>query len=63
MCIICSSPHRIKTAEKQYVDAFEDEISAFRGRVKARAKDKIEAAVKEAEEVSETCSIHRRVSV
>ena len=44
-------PHRIKTAEKQYVDAFQDEISAFRSRVKARAKEKIEAAMKEAEEV------------
>jgi cell division cycle protein 37 len=41
---------RIKTAERQYVDAFEDEIAAFRARVKARAKDKIEAAMKEAEE-------------
>ena len=44
---------RIKTAERQYVEAFEDEIQAFRGRVKARAKEKIEAAVKEAEEVWE----------
>ena len=42
---------RIKTAEKQYVEAFEDEIQAFRGRVKARAREKVEAAIKEAEEV------------
>ena len=35
------------------MEAFEDEIQAFRGRVKARAKEKIEAAVKEAEEVWE----------
>lgn len=34
------------------MDSFEDEIAAFRGRVKARARDKIEAAMKEAEEVS-----------
>ena len=35
------------------MDAFEDEIQAFRKRVKARARDKIEVAMKEAEEVRE----------
>lgn len=52
-CTECVSVIRIKTAEKQYVDAFEDEIAAFRGRVKLRAREKIEAAMKEAEEVRE----------
>ncbi|CAI8029761.1 Hsp90 co-chaperone Cdc37 [Geodia barretti] len=41
---------RIKTAERQYVEAFEDEIRAFKSRVKARAKEKVEAAIKEADE-------------
>ena len=36
--------YRIKTAERQYVEAFEDEIRAFKSRVKARAKEKVEAA-------------------
>ena len=43
--------YRIKTAERQYVEAFEDEIRAFKSRVKARAKEKVEAAIKEADEV------------
>ena len=33
------------------MEAFEDEIQAFRARVKARARQKVEAAMKEAEEV------------
>ena len=49
VCVCVST--RIKTAERQYVDAFEDEISAFKGRVKARAQEKIEAAMAEEEEV------------
>ena len=33
------------------MEAFEDEIRAFKSRVKARAKEKVEAAIKEADEV------------
>lgn len=41
---------RIQTAEKQYIDAFEEELSAFRKRVELRAKERIEMAMKEVEE-------------
>lgn len=41
---------RIKTAEKQYTDAFEDELQAFIERVQGRAKVRLEEARKEAEE-------------
>lgn len=41
---------RIKSAEKQYVDAFQDELSGFISRVEGRAKVRIDEAVKEAEE-------------
>ena len=51
VCVCVCVSTRIKTAERQYVDAFEDEISAFKGRVKARAQEKIEAAMAEEEEV------------
>lgn len=43
---------RIKTAEKQYTDAFEDELQAFIERVQGRAKVRLEEARKEAEEAS-----------
>lgn len=41
---------RVKTAEKQYLDAFEDEYQSFMGRVRARAKIRIDEAMKEVEE-------------
>ena len=41
---------RMKTAEKQYLDAFEDELSSFKIRVKGRAKIRIDEAMKKAEE-------------
>lgn len=40
---------RIKVGEKQYMDAFNDELEAFKGRVKDRAKARIEAAMAELE--------------
>ena len=44
---------RLKTAERQYMDAFEDELSAFIERVKSRAQVRIEEATHKIEEVSE----------
>ncbi|KAK0052591.1 hsp90 co-chaperone Cdc37 [Biomphalaria pfeifferi] len=41
---------RIKLGEKQYTDAFNDELEAFRGRIEERAKIRIEEAMKEYEE-------------
>lgn len=41
---------RIKLGEKQYSDAFNDELDAFRARIQARAKARIEEAMKEYEE-------------
>lgn len=41
---------RIQKAEKEYVDAYEDEISAFQKRITDRAKVKLEEAMKEVEE-------------
>ena len=41
---------RMKTAEKQYTDAFQDELRSFIERVKGRAKVRIEEAVKKVEE-------------
>ncbi|XP_076467398.1 hsp90 co-chaperone Cdc37-like isoform X2 [Babylonia areolata] len=41
---------RIKLAEKQYMDAFNDELNSFRERVKGRAQARIEEAIKEYEE-------------
>lgn len=43
---------RIKSAEKQYVDAFQDELSGFISRVEGRAKVRIDEAVKEADRKS-----------
>ncbi len=42
----------MKSAEKTYMDAFNDELGAFIGRVKGRAKARIEEAAREVEEVS-----------
>ncbi|KAK3777014.1 hypothetical protein RRG08_008869 [Elysia crispata] len=41
---------RIKLGEKQYSDAFNEELDAFRARIQARAKARIEEAMKEYEE-------------
>ncbi|RVE69672.1 hypothetical protein OJAV_G00080350 [Oryzias javanicus] len=41
---------KIKTADQQYQDAFNDELEAFKERVKGRAKIRIEKALKEYEE-------------
>ncbi|XP_007905274.1 hsp90 co-chaperone Cdc37 [Callorhinchus milii] len=41
---------KIKTADKQYMDAFNDELEAFKDRVKGRAQARIEKAMKEYEE-------------
>ncbi|PIN97312.1 hypothetical protein AB205_0021810 [Aquarana catesbeiana] len=41
---------KIKTADQQYMDAFNDELESFKGRVRERAKVRIEKALKEYEE-------------
>jgi len=41
---------RIKIGEKQYTDAFNDELNSFRERIKDRANARIEEAMKEYEE-------------
>ncbi|XP_074593662.1 cell division cycle protein 37 isoform X2 [Brevipalpus obovatus] len=47
---IASFFSRIQTADKEYLDAFNDELTSFRKRIKSRAKEKIDAALKEVEE-------------
>ena len=42
---------RLRSADKVYTDAFEDELSSFIGRVKARARARLEEATRQAEEV------------
>ncbi|KAE8619824.1 hypothetical protein XENTR_v10009989 [Xenopus tropicalis] len=41
---------KIKTADQQYMDAFNDELESFKGRVRERAKVRIDKAMKEYEE-------------
>lgn len=41
---------KIKTADQQYQDAFNDELESFKDRVRSRAKIRIEKAMKEYEE-------------
>jgi len=41
---------RIKLAEKQYMDAFNDELDSFKDRIRKRAQVKLEEAMKEVEE-------------
>ena len=41
----------MKTADEQYKQGFVDELQAFRERVQKRAKQKVEDAVKQYEEV------------
>ena len=42
---------RIKLAEKQYMDAFNDELESFKERIRKRAQVKLEEAMKQVEEV------------
>ena len=42
---------RMKTADEQYKQGFYDELNAFRDRVKKRAQQKVEEALKQYEEV------------
>lgn len=50
-------------AEKQYLDAFKDELESFRERVRGRAKARIDKAMEEVEEVRTTrndfCGFHQ----
>jgi len=39
-------------AEKQYMDAFNDELESFKDRIRKRAQAKIEEAMRQVEEVS-----------
>ena len=41
---------RMKSAEKQYIAAFQDELNAFKERVKGRARIRIQEAIRKAEE-------------
>jgi len=41
---------RIKLAEKQYMDAFNDELDSFKDRIRKRAQAKLEEAMREVEE-------------
>ena len=38
-------------AQKEYLDAFNDELEAFKGRIRTRAKQKLDEAIKQHEEV------------
>lgn len=42
--------YRIVIAEKSYKDSFDDELEQFKARIKKRAAEKIEEAIKEQEE-------------
>jgi len=42
---------RIKQAEKQYMDAFNDELDSFKDRIRKRAQVKVEEAMRQVEEV------------
>lgn len=41
---------RIQQADQHYIDAFNDEIEAFKNRIRERAKVRVEAAIKQVEE-------------
>ena len=43
--------NRIQMAQKEYLDAFNDELEAFKGRIRTRAKQKLDEAIKQHEEV------------
>lgn len=42
---------RIKLGEKQYMEAFNSELDAFKERITKRAKEKLQKAMEEYEEV------------
>lgn len=42
--------YRIQVPEKTYKDSFDDELEQFKGRIKKRAHDKLQAAIREQEE-------------
>lgn len=44
-------------ADTEYRDAFNSELEAFKGRVRERAKIRIQTAIEEAEEVSFNCIV------
>ena len=48
----CVNPffNRIQNADKQYLDAFNDELESFKKRIRTRAQEKIEETMKEIEE-------------
>lgn len=48
----------MKSAEKTYLDAFEDELQGFIQRVEGRAKARLEEAIREAEEVRKLIVFH-----
>ena len=48
MIIVCS--YRIQLADPEYKQAFEDELVAFKDRIRRRAKEKIQEAIDEEEE-------------
>jgi cell division cycle protein 37 len=48
---------RIKLAEKQYMDAFNDELESFKDRIRKRAQVKLEEAMKQVEEEE----LHKRL--
>jgi cell division cycle protein 37 len=50
MCLLFTCFTRIQIADVEYRKGFEDELKAFKDRIHRRAKDKIEAAIAEAEE-------------
>lgn len=45
-----SRPPTLQTADRQYMEGFNDELEAFKERVRGRAKLRIEKAMKEYEE-------------
>lgn len=45
---------RIQVADVEYRKGFEDELTAFKERIRRRAKEKIEAAIAEVEEEEKT---------
>ena len=53
---------RIKMAEKQYMDAFNDELESFKDRIRKRAQAKIEEAMQQVEEVDYYIALHSKVA-
>lgn len=49
--VLILSSYRIKLGEKQYMEAFNSELDAFKERITKRAKEKLQKAMEEYEEV------------